>query len=239
MNASQTFLTAEWRQLIMANYRVDPAVLAPLVPAKTVIDYWEGNCYISLVGFRFQNVRLKGMAISFHRSFPEVNLRFYVKCEESDRCKRGVVFIKEIVPKPAVAWTANWLFRENYVAWPMRNESLVQGEELWVSYQWKKSGWHSLQATVHKEPVLFQPGSKEEFITDHFWGYARKAENTTVEYQVEHPAWKVHPVHDYQVCCDFKKVYGSRFRFLNHQVPESVFMAEGSPIKVFDRRIIG
>src|ERR1700761_9171017 len=101
---AQIFLTAEWRKLAMANYPVEPDALRPLLPAHTELDTWEGESYVSLVGFQFREVRIKGFSIPFHTHFPEVNLRFYVRYEENNEWKRGVVFIREIVPLPAVAF---------------------------------------------------------------------------------------------------------------------------------------
>ena len=34
---------------------------------------------MSVVGFMFADTRIRGIAIPFHRTFEEVNLRFYVK----------------------------------------------------------------------------------------------------------------------------------------------------------------
>ncbi|MBS1563590.1 MAG: DUF2071 domain-containing protein, partial [Bacteroidetes bacterium] len=102
-----SFLTAKWEKLVMANYAVDPAVLKPFVPAGTVLDEFERRYYVSLVGFLFDDVRLKGWRIPYHRRFPEVNLRFYVRRDIPDNpgaVQRGVVFISEIVPRFAIAW---------------------------------------------------------------------------------------------------------------------------------------
>lgn len=104
-------MTASWNHLIMANYAVDPEVLQYYIPLHTELDLYEGQCYVSLVGFLFDEVRLKGWRIPFHTRFPEVNLRFYVRYKEQGQWKRGVVFISEIVPKPAISWVANVLYK--------------------------------------------------------------------------------------------------------------------------------
>ena len=83
MPQPRVFLTAEWKQLLMLNFAVDPALLRPFLPAGTEIDSFEGRTYVSLVGFQFNDTRVAGFAIPFHRSFEEVNLRFYVRRSES------------------------------------------------------------------------------------------------------------------------------------------------------------
>lgn len=234
----KVFLTAEWKNLIMANYEVGPSVLYPYLPAKTELDLWNGKCYISLVGFMFQRVKVKGFSIPFHTRFPEVNLRFYVRYRSADGANRGVVFINEIVPKPAITWVANSLYKENYITLPMKNQFSKDRSELKVSYSWKRKSWNTIAVRAASDAVDLKPGSEEEFITEHFWGYAAQGKTKTVEYQVEHPRWNIFPVKEYQVQCDFGNIYGGYFEFLNELKPMSVFLAEGSAIRVLDRSII-
>ncbi len=233
------FMTASWNHLIMANYVVDPAVLQPYLPGQTELDSFEGKYYISLVGFLFDQVRLKGWRIPFHTRFPEVNLRFYVRHKENGVWKRGVVFISEIVPKPAISWVANTIYKEHYSTMPVKQQFNMQTDQLTVGYSWTK------KAVSHQLSVKADPGSRplaessfEEFITEHFWGYSGKPDSKTVEYQVAHPRWNIFPVTNYQVKCDFGQLYGDKFSFLSQQEPVSVFLAEGSPVQIFNKRVI-
>src|SRR5579859_1008263 len=110
----QIFLSAEWRDLLMLNYEVDPACVQQYVPAGTELDSFAGKTYVSLVGFRFCRTKLLGvLPIPFHSEFEEINLRFYVKRRDINEIRRGVVFIAEIVPKQAIALTARWFYGEN------------------------------------------------------------------------------------------------------------------------------
>ena len=106
------FLTAEWRYLALLNYAVDPSLLAHLVPRGTELDEFEGKTYMSLVGFRFERTRLRGIWIPFHSDFDEVNLRFYVRRTVAGEVRRGVVFVREIVPRWAIAKVAQVCFGE-------------------------------------------------------------------------------------------------------------------------------
>jgi uncharacterized protein len=233
------FLTAEWRKLIMANYPVSPSVLQAYLPAKTELDTWKGQPYVSLVGFMFREVKVKGFSVPFHTTFPEVNLRFYVRFKEGSEWKRGVVFISEIVPKRVITWVANTLFREHYISLPMRNTNKTDGELLGCAYQWKyKGSWNELAVNANALPHPLVPGSPEEFITEHFWGYARVGKQKTAEYQVAHPRWDTYAIRDYKIGCDFGILYGDGFSWLASQAPQSIFMAEGSPIKVYTKSII-
>lgn len=233
-----TFLQAEWRKLVMANYAVDPQILEKYLPYQTEIDLWNDTCYISLVGFMFRNTRVKGWKIPFHIHFEEVNLRFYVRYRDGNEWKRGVVFIKEIVPKPALTWVANTIYKENYETMPMRHWWDISGDELTVEYQWKKKRWHSLRVTAAHQAIPILPDTEEEFITEHYWGYTRISDRKTSEYGVEHPRWDVYPVRSYEMDVDFARVYGPEFSFLQTETPKSVFLAEGSEIQVKEGRIL-
>ena len=234
-----SFLQAEWRKLALVNYHIDPAILTPYIPYGTELDIWEGKCYVSLVGFRFLNTRLLGIKIPFHTHFEEVNLRFYVKRLENDTWKRGVVFVKEIVPKPALTWVANTVYKENYETLPMRHEWSEDAKNRKVVYQWKKRGkWNTMSVLAKSELTPILAGSETEFITEHYWGYAYVNERKTNEYEVTHPKWKQYPVLDFHVDVDFGLVYGKQFQFLTAQEPDSVMLAEGSSITVESKRTI-
>ncbi len=233
------FLTAEWRKLILANYAVAPSVLQQYLPANTELDSWNGVHYVSLVGFMFKQVRIKGIKIPFHVNFPEVNLRFYVRVKENNQWKRGVVFISEVVPKPAISLVANTLYKEHYTTLPMKhrweNDTVLQ----YVSYQWKKKGiWNALSVTSSSTVEELAIGSEEEFITEHFYGYSKKNAQATNEYEVAHPRWMIYKPIDFAITCNFEAMYGKEFSFLNEQQPVSVFLAEGSAIKIFGKQVI-
>lgn len=233
------FLTAEWKKLILANYRVDKEALQSFVPPHTELDYWNGDLYVSLVGFMFLNTRVLGIKIPLHVNFPEVNLRFYVRYNQNGNWKRGVVFIKEIVPKPAISFVANSFFNEHYATMPVTNYELLEKDRLVIGYQWKyKNNWNKLQVAAKPTPQLIVPGSKEEFITQHFWGYSPAGNNKTTEYEVAHPLWKNYIISDYSIECDFAGLYGQPFSFLSRVTPDSVMLAEGSGIAVFNKRTV-
>jgi uncharacterized protein len=231
------FLIAEWRHLAMLNYEVDPAVLRGRAPPGTEIDSFEGRTYISVVGFWFSRTRVLGWPIPFHRDFEEVNLRFYVRREADEGRRRGVVFIREIVPRPAIAWAARRFYNENYAAMPMRHRiDAPPGDEETpgiIEYGWRSaSGWNALRVETRGAPRPLESGSEAEFITEHFWGYARQRDGGTIEYQVEHPRWRVREVSEARLDCRVAEVYGGEFVEALAAKPASAFVAEGSPVIV-------
>jgi uncharacterized protein YqjF (DUF2071 family) len=238
IDAMPRFLTARWRSLLMLNYVIDPAVLAPLVPRGTVLDPWQDRHYVSVVGFLFLHTRVLGIPIPCHRNFEEVNLRFYVRRQTPDGVRRGVCFVKEVVPRWAIATIARRAYNENYVACRMSStERLPQvgaDEHGLVEYRWTAHGLtHALSAHIRGEPARFLPGSEEEYITEHYWGYVRQRDGSTVEYRVAHPPWRVWQAQAPKLECAVGVFYGTPFVAALSQPPTSAFVAEGSPIEVF------
>ena len=230
----RVFLRAQWRWLAMLNYPVDPQVLQPLVPAGTELDRFEGATFVSVVGFRFLDTRVLGVPIPFHRDFDEVNLRFYVRRKAQDGWRRGVVFVKELVPRRAIAWVARTLYGENYHRVPMRHAiTPPEGGRGSVQYQWQVGGrWHGLQVGLEGAPAEAAEGSEARFITEHYWGYAGGAGRPTTEYEVRHPSWHLWQGVDPQLDLDVEAVYGAPFVEALSVPPTSAFVADGSPVTV-------
>ena len=228
------FLTAGWHNLAMLNFTIEPRVLEPYVPGGTELDFWQGRTYVSVVGFQFVDTKVLGIPLPFHRAFEEVNLRFYVVRQTAEGPRRGVVFIREIAPKWLVSLMAHWFYNEKYVTMPMRHrvESAGNNAEGIVQYEWSRGPrWNGLSVKIHGQALPTQAGSEEEFITEHYWGYTKQRDGSTMEYQVEHPAWRVWPAAEARYDCDVEAIYGKDFvPFLRE--PSSVFVADGSPVIV-------
>jgi uncharacterized protein len=232
------FLSAEWRKLVMANYAINQNILLKYLPHKTEIDFWNNTCYVSLVGFIFKDTKVKGLKIPFHVNFEEVNLRFYVKYNDNGELKRGVVFIKEIVPKPALTFVANTIYKENYETMKMGHSWAETADDLIVEYNWKKKNWNKIKVVAEKESFPITSGSEEEFITEHYWGYTKVSDIKTSEYEVTHPRWNVYKTKDFLIDVDFAHIYGDDFSFLTDTQPVSVFLAEGSEISVKEGKVL-
>jgi uncharacterized protein YqjF (DUF2071 family) len=228
------FLTAEWRNLLMINYAVEPAVLASRVPRGVELDAWQGQTLVSIVAFQFLNTRLLGLPVPGHRDFAEVNLRFYVRRRVGDEVRRGVVFVKELVPRPAISLVARLAYNENYATVPMRHHLAKIGpERTRLTYQWRAGGWwNQAAAQITGRPYLATDDDEETFISEHYWGYARQRDGSTVEYRVEHPRWPVWSAEEVLFHADVSGLYGPAFEPFLSRAPTSAFVAEGSPVTV-------
>jgi uncharacterized protein YqjF (DUF2071 family) len=232
------FLSADWRDLLMLNYELDPSCLQKYVPAGTELDSFQGKTYISLVGFRFCRTKLLGtIPIPFHTEFEEINLRFYVRRSSGGEIRRGVVFIAEIVPKRAIAFTARLFYGENYVRRLMAHRVLSGESKTHAEYSWRSGNqWCKLQAHAIGKPSLPAEGSLEQFITEHYWGYSAQPDGGSVEYHVSHVPWKVWNASHAEFSGDTRDLYGDELSQLLTKASTSAFIADGSPVIVFRGR---
>ncbi|NJM52697.1 MAG: DUF2071 domain-containing protein [Blastocatellia bacterium] len=224
------FLTARWHNLVMANYIVEPELLQNRVPKGTSLDFHEEKLFVSLVGFMFLDTKVLGVPIPFHLNFEEVNLRFYVKREIKDEVRRGVCFVKEIVPRFAITTVARMVYGEPYETWRMSHTE----KEKEVAYSWEKDELKNrLHVEVAENLGVPAENSEGEFIIEHYWGYTKRGESRTDEYKVEHPKWELFNINYAEIDVDFGKTYGQEFSFLSEQEPASILLAKGSEIAVY------
>lgn len=224
------FLTAEWRNLVMLNYEVPADLLLPRVPRGVELDLLHGKCLVSMVGFQFRRTRVLGLPIPFHVNFPEINLRYYVRRVRNGETRRGVVFLKEIVPKHAIARIARLFYNEPYIA--HRMAETVDAAR--VQYGWRDKGrWNILWADITGEPALPEAEAEAAFIAEHYWGYCGQRDGTTLEYEVKHKPWRVWNAVGSHFDCDIAAHYGGEFLPYLSAAPTSAFVAEGSPVEVW------
>ncbi len=234
---TRRFLTGRWTHLAMVNFACPAKILEPLVPAGTTLDRHGDTTQVSLVGFMFRDTRLRGVPVPFHRTFEEVNLRFYVRREAPEGVRRGVVFVRELVPKRALATVARLAYQERYLAVPMAHrielDRAADPSAGRVEYTWRFGASPFRLGVTVDGPLADVPvGSEAEFITEHYWGYVAQRGGSTVEYAVEHPRWRAHAVRDVVVEGDFAALYGEGFGRVLSATPMSAFLAEGSEIVV-------
>jgi len=231
--STRVFLSAEWRYLALLNYRVPPELVLPFVPPGTQLDLWNGAAFVSVVGFLFANTRVLGAPIPLHRTFEEVNLRCYVRRELPSETRRAVTFIREIVPRRAIALAARAIYNEPYRALPMRRHMRSTPEETAVDYEWRGAfGWTGVHLSATGRPEAIRIGSEEAFIAEHAWGYTRQRDGGTVEYEVRHPKWKVWAARTARLTGTTTDVYPPEFARTLSGEPDSAFLADGSHVTV-------
>lgn len=231
-----SFLSARWERLLLVTYAVEPELLLPHLPPHLELDCIDGSAFVSLVAFDFLNTKVLGIPWPGYRNFPEVNLRFYVR--HTDTQRRGVVFIREYVPKRLIAWIANTLYNEPYFSAEM-DSSWIENES---SFELEHS--LTLKNSTNKLKVLLQKGefkpeedSLSHFFKEHSWGFGQSQGGQLLEYEVWHPIWDTRPVIDLDMQWDWADVYGEKWAFLSQLKPFHTAFAIGSEIKVFPKKI--
>ncbi len=236
---TRPFLTAVWRHLVFANYEADASLVQRFVPPGTELDLLDGRALVSMVGFRFLETRLLGVPVPWHRDFDEVNLRAYVRHKVDGRWRRGVVFVRELVPRPAIAWTARLAYNEPYRAVRMRHRIAMTENGGTLRYEWRQAGaWQSLGATVEGHATPIDPDGPTGFITEHYFGYTPQRSGRTVEYRVSHARWRVWERATIDFHCNVPAVYGAEWQEALQAPPWSAFVCDGAPVAIsFPRQL--
>ena len=230
----RVFLSAEWLNLVLLNYVVAPEILAAFVPRGTELDLWRGDAYVSVVGFMFANTSVLGVPIPFHRTFEEVNLRFYVKRSAGGEERRAVTFIRELVPRAAIAITARMTYNEPYRHLPMSHRlDPNDSRPTRADYRWTDDG-RSCGVVAEGIGALTvpSPDSEEAFMTQRHWGYTSQRDGSTVEYHVAHSLWNVGRIERGNVVGDTSRLFGGEFASILERPPASALFADGSAIAV-------
>jgi len=234
INNQKLFLRARWENLCLITYIIPSAKLKPYMPYGLTADTKDGSAFVSLVAFDFLDTKVKGIKFPFHVNFPEINLRFYVKNSE----KRGVVFIREFVPRYFIALFANKLYNENYKCIKMKSKVTINDERI-VNHDININGNnYYLKLTAENKPYQASEISLEHFFKEHEWGFGKSKSGDTLIYRVEHSRWETFPVKSYYLNFDFGKVYGADWEFLNAEKPFNITLAAGSEVKVFSPQML-
>jgi uncharacterized protein len=229
-----TFLTAEWRRLILATYDIDPSMLDEHLPPGCVADVREDRAFVSLVAFDFLNTRVLGIRWPGYVNFPEVNLRAYVRHADG---RRGVTFISELVPQKLVARMARWTHNEPYEAIPMRSRFLESDASIEVDHIVTVAG-KSRRIRCNAQKPLWTPAadSAEVFFKEHAWGFGTSRRGKLITYNVQHPHWQVYTNPQLKLeSWSFAEVYGEKWKRLDEYEPCNVVLAEGSSVRVSGR----
>jgi uncharacterized protein YqjF (DUF2071 family) len=225
------FLTARWENLLVVTYGVPDEVVAPYVPDGLSIDRLDGQVRVSFVAFDFARTRVYGLPIPGNVNFPEANLRFYVRAGED----RGIIFIRELVSRPAVVAVARVRYNEPYLRIPMHSDVRpVAGNPDRLRVRHVLGSALSV-VTAEVDRVGEVPGEESagRWLTDQKFGFGRTRRGVVRQYRVEHALWPLHKVHSVDLDVDFAGLYGREWGFLTGAGPSHVTFAAGSDVAVY------
>ena len=129
------------------------------------------------------------------------------------------------------------MYNEPYAAVPMRHTYgavAEAGAPTSVEYGWQSGGgWNAIHVAPYGIGRHATNESEQQFITEHYWGYTRQRDGSTVEYRVAHEPWRVWSVAKPCIQGDCSATYGKEFARILQAPPTSAFLADGSAVTVY------
>ena len=187
--AGRTVFTQGWRDVTFLHWAVDPALVAPLLPAGTRPDVLDGVTYVGLIPFRMRRIGVLGApGLPWAGSFAETNVRLY---STDDAGRRGVVFRSLDADRLLPVLAARWVAGLPYCWARMR----VRRDGDLVTYtsrrRWPGPRGAGGRIEIGVGPRLADPGPLERFLTGR-WGLHQTWRGRTRYWPNEHPAWPLH-----------------------------------------------
>ena len=232
-------LATEFRKVALINYIVPPEILDKYLPKHTEPDLYNGNCYISLVGFHVHNLKLNDIKLPVIKDFEEIDLQIYVKRFNGASWVKGVVVISRIFEQPGLTVLTNTIFKTNYNSYPTRGEVKQTEEQLEVKYSWEyKDISQSFSVISSHLAAPYDKNSEAAFLLDRPFGFIKAGEEETYQYTINHASWHLYTVEEYSVDVDFSRQFDPTFNILNSRVPQSVMLTEGSSVEIGENVLV-
>ncbi|MGY1439990.1 YqjF family protein [Streptomyces reniochalinae] len=181
--------TQSWLDLSFLHWAVDPADVAPLLPAGTVPDTHDGRAYVGLVAFRMHRVGWFGLpGVPYFGTFPETNVRLYSVDRQG---RRGVVFRSLEASRLLPVAVARLAFRLPYV-WARMSVRRDADTVSYVSSR-RRPGPRGLgcRIRVRVGERIGEPSALEHFLTAR-WGMHNSFFGRPVYMPNAHPRWPLH-----------------------------------------------
>ena len=174
----------EWSAISFIHWPYNPLALAPFLPEGLIPDTFDGHAWIGLTPFRLRGLRLPYTpSLPWLSSFPETNLRTYVKGPAG----RGVWFFSLDAARAVAAIGARLLYGLPYYWARMSIHQLGCR----VRYQSFRSGRATIDITV-ETGVPTEPGDDLAlFLTERYRLYSLSWGRLSVA-RVEHRPWPLH-----------------------------------------------
>ncbi|MEU8818904.1 DUF2071 domain-containing protein [Actinoplanes sp. NPDC048796] len=171
-------LGQRWASVAFLHWPLDPALAAPLLPAGTMPDTFDGVTYVGLIGFRMEDV----LHAPYFGRFPETNVRLY---SVDSQGRRGVVFLSmeasRLVPVLIARATLGLPYR-----WA-RMRLTREGDHVTYSTRRRWGARAGSDMTIRVGSPVTDPTPLELFLTAR-WGLHTRARYLSNE----HPPWPLH-----------------------------------------------
>jgi uncharacterized protein YqjF (DUF2071 family) len=186
----RALLSMRWADVLFAHWAVDPELVAATLPDGLDVDTSDGDAYLGVVGFRMESIRPRGLPRPLGRSFPELNLRTYVRADDGP----GVYFYNLDANDRIGVSLARGLFRLPYYRAAMqvddRDDGTCRFRSRRTHHGAPSVGFDATyRPTEGAEPVA--PGSLDAFLTERYRFYTESDGGRLYRGEIEHPPWEL------------------------------------------------
>ncbi|MFD1587458.1 YqjF family protein [Halorientalis brevis] len=181
-----SLLAMRWEDVVFAHWAIDPAIVATKLPADLSVDTFDGNAYLSVVGFDMRDIRPRGFPLG--RSFPELNLRTYVQGDAGP----GIYFFNLDADDALSVALARRLFRLSYYRAEIEIEEGDDGVLIRSHRTDDSVPPTDFDATCRPrgDPDEPEPGTLAWFLTERYRFYANVGGGDHLFVgTVDHPSW--------------------------------------------------
>jgi len=196
-----------WHDLCFLHWRVDPARLAPLLPAGLTLDTFDDAAWIGVVPFRMSDVSVRlTPRVRRLADFAELNVRTYVTAAG----KPGVWFFSLDATQPVAVRVARSIFHLPYH--DARITLRRDGDS--YAYASTRPERHGPQAalTVGYRPTgpayHATPGTVDHFLIERYCLYTTDRSRRPLRQEVDHVPWSVQPAAARVVHCTVTEPFG-------------------------------
>lgn len=178
----------DWRDVAFLHWRVDPAVVAPFMPAGTRPDTFDGDSFVALVPFEMRSASVFGApGVPYFGDFLETNVRMY---SVDDNGRHGVVFASAETSRLLIALIARAAVGVRYT-WARQRATVSGAQRSWSTYRrWPQRGLRSDIAIEVGQPIG-QPDELSVFLTAR-WGLHTRLAGRTWWMPNHHEPWTLH-----------------------------------------------
>lgn len=220
--AGRQIMSQRWKELTFLHWRVDPALVTPLLPRGTTPDLHDGATYVGLIPFRLADAGPLGLPpVPWLGTFAETNVRLY-SVDASGR--RGVVFRSLDASRLAVVLGARVTFGLPYM-WARMRISRAGGR---VTYSTSRRvpGPRGAGGRIVVEPgaAIPEPDALAHFLTAR-WGLHTAHLGRTWYVPNEHEPWPLHEARLVEL--DDSLVAAAGLRDVVDGTPDSVLWSPG------------
>lgn len=182
--AGRSIASQRWSNLLFLHWRVEPEIVAPLLPPGVRPDVQDGSTWVGLIPFVLDRATLFGSPPApYVGSFVEVNVRLYAVDAVG---RRGVVFRSLEASRLLAVLAARAAFSLPYF-WS-RTSLTVDGPDLAAGSQRIGGGPSTRVHARIGDPV--EPTPLDDFLTAR-WGMFTRRGSRTLFVPNEHPPWEL------------------------------------------------